>query len=85
MAEALLALPSVRWVALDDSLARLAAELAAKHRLRGADAVYAAVALSHRCELVSLDQEHLTRLTSVVNTMIPSEALARIQNSAKQP
>lgn len=78
MADALLALPGIRWVALDDALARQAANLAANHRLRGADAVYAAVALLHGCELVSLDQEHLTRLTAIVPTLTPSEVLARL-------
>lgn len=78
MASALLALPSVRWIPLDDRLGRLAAELAAKHRLRGADAVYAAVALANGCELISLDQEHLTRLTAVVRTSTPAEVLSRL-------
>ena len=36
--------------------------LAAEHGLRGADAVYAAVAIEAGCTLVSLDGEHLTRL-----------------------
>src|SRR5947209_20450300 len=55
MATAILELPMLRWVALDELLARRAAELAARHHLRGADAVYAAVALAHNCELISLD------------------------------
>jgi predicted nucleic acid-binding protein len=38
------ALPHITWVALDDEGAQRAAELAADHRLRGADAVYVAVA-----------------------------------------
>jgi predicted nucleic acid-binding protein len=78
MAAALLVLPTVRWVALDDVVAARAAELAAQNRLRGADAVYAAVALEHHCELVSLDREHLTRLVAVVPTMTPADALARL-------
>ena len=79
MARALLALPTLRWVALDDPLARQAVELAARHRLRGADAVYAAVALAHGCDLVSLDHEHLTRLPSVLHTITPGDALARLK------
>ena len=79
MATALLALPTVRWIALDDALARRAAELAARHRLRGADAVYAAVALTHGCELVSLDREHLTRLAAVVPTLTPADGLTRLR------
>jgi predicted nucleic acid-binding protein len=39
-------LPFIRWIALDEPLAAQAAELAAQHALRGADAVYVAVAMS---------------------------------------
>lgn len=81
MARVVLALPAVRWIAVDDALARRAAELAARHRLRGADAVYAAVALSHSCDLVSLDREHLTRLATVVPTLTPADALTRLRDA----
>lgn len=74
--EKLAALPFVQWVTLDPALAEHAARLAADHFLRGADAVYAAVALVHGCELISLDQEHLTRVTSVVRVRTPAQALA---------
>jgi predicted nucleic acid-binding protein len=75
MTAALRALAFIQWVALDEALAARAAELAAGQRLRGADAVYGAVASQHRCVLVSLDQEQLTRLPPVVRTVTPSEAL----------
>jgi predicted nucleic acid-binding protein len=78
MAAALLALPSLQWVSLDGPLADQAAQLAAQYRLRGADAVYAAVAWASGCNLISLDQEHLTRLGTVVPTMTPSDAIAHI-------
>lgn len=74
----IIALPMIRWVDLDLELAQRAAQLAATHRVRGADAVYAAVALSHGCDLVSLDHEHLTRLPSVLTTLTPADALARL-------
>jgi len=80
MAIAMLALPTVRWVVLDEALARRGVELAARHRLRGADSVYAAVALVHRCELISLDNEHLTRLPPVIPTFTPADALHRLQS-----
>lgn len=83
MVTAILALPTVRWIVLDEGLSRRAAELAATHRLRGADSVYAAVAQAHGCELISLDQEHLTRLVTVVPTSTPSDALRRLQGSAR--
>jgi len=85
MAAALRALPSLQWVPLDDLLAERATQLAARHRLRGADAVYAAVAWLHGCDLVSLDHEHLGRLTGIVATLTPAEALARVQSVPPQP
>src|SRR5215510_2282504 len=44
---------------LDEDIADFASEIAAKHRLRGSDAVYAAVALRFGTELITLDKEQL--------------------------
>ena len=70
------------FVALDESLASEALALAAMHRLRGADAIYAAVALRHDTTLVSLDREHLTRLSSVLRVLTPAEALAELSSTS---
>jgi predicted nucleic acid-binding protein len=79
------ALAFIRWVALDEGLAARAAELAAAQRLRGADAVYGAVASEHGSVLVSLDQEQLTRMPPVVRTVTPSEALRLLTSPASPP
>lgn len=78
MATAILNLPLIKWVELDNSNADHAVQLAACHKLRGADAVYAQVAISHNCDLVSLDNEHLSRLDRVLKTITPSVALERL-------
>lgn len=65
-------LPNLVMVSLDDPLAREAAGLAADYSLRGADAVYGAVALRFGAELVSLDQEQISRLSDVLLTRSPS-------------
>jgi len=70
-AEPLLRLPHLVVVALDDRLAATAAGLAADHRLRGADAVYGAVALRFGSALLSRDQEQIDRLAEVVPTFHP--------------
>lgn len=72
-------LPNVTLLPLDEELAQQARDLAALNGLRGADAVYTAVALHADCTLVSLDQEHLTRLTAVVQACAPATALAEMQ------
>ena len=69
-------LPNLMLITLDLVLAQQAAEVAAQHRLRGSDAVYAAVALRFGTVLVTLDREQHDRVTSVMTTYYPSEAIA---------
>jgi predicted nucleic acid-binding protein len=71
-------LPNVTLVPLDGGLADQAAHLAAQYGLRGADAVYAAVALQAHCVLITLDNEHLTRLAGIVQTYTPTDALLNL-------
>jgi len=77
-AEAVEQLPNVTVMVVDDLLARLAVALAAQHGLRGADAVYAAVAAHAGCTLVTLDREQLNRLAGAVPTRTPAAALAEL-------
>jgi len=78
---ALSRLPNVTIIPLDDILSLLALELAARHGLRGEDAVYVAVAVQSGCVLISLDNEHLTRLSGIVPTQTPSTVLASLNLS----
>jgi predicted nucleic acid-binding protein len=68
-------LPNLTLINLDSDLAEQSLHLAAKHGLRGADAVYAAVAIKTGFTLISLDREHLTRLTTVITVKTPSDVL----------
>lgn len=68
---ALLRWPGLRIVAIDEELAEKAARLAADLRLRGADAVYVAVACRIEVPLVTWDREQLERGTRVVSVMEP--------------
>lgn len=74
-ANATAALPHLTLVPLTPAMARQAAELAATHRLRGADAVYLAVARRYATTLVSRDDEQRTRGSAVVPCQTPEEAL----------
>jgi predicted nucleic acid-binding protein len=58
-------------VPLDEQLSSLAAEMAAECRLRGADAVYAALAYTLNVPLLTWDQEQITRVQKVVKAGIP--------------
>ena len=60
-------------VPLDEVLASRAADLAATAVLRGADAVYAAVAQQYETTLVTLDRQQLERLPPLVKTARPAD------------
>lgn len=68
-------LPNTVLVTLDESLARQAAALGARHRLRGADSIFLASAALFAAELVTLDREQLQRGSSIVQTLSPAEFL----------
>ena len=65
------AIPWLEIVVLDESLALEAADVAATYRLRGADAVYVAIAARLRVSLVTLDREVASRVAAVINVVQP--------------
>ena len=70
----ILSTPNLRLVYTDAKLALLAAELAAAQRLRGADALYVAVAVQLKAPLVSWDNEHLSRAPDLLTAYTPDAA-----------
>lgn len=74
-AAALMQLPHLIVIPLNETLAWQAADMAAQHRLRGSDAVYAAVALRFGSTLVTLDREQRDRVSGIVPARLPSEEL----------
>jgi predicted nucleic acid-binding protein len=73
------ALAHLTIVALTSTMARQAAELAAVHRLRGADSVYVAVARRYGTTLVTRDEEQRSRASAVITCQTPEEALRHRQ------
>ena len=63
--------PSTTFIDIDETIANLAVEVAADHRLRVSDAIYAAVALRFGTELITLDKEQLDRLPKVLSVRTP--------------
>ena len=76
---ALSRLPQLILVPLDDTLGRQALDIAASHRLRGSDAVYAAVALRFGSTLVTLDREQEARISPIFPACQPTKALEELQ------
>lgn len=67
----------VRGVPLDATLAGESMRLAAKLRLRGADAVYVALAATCREPLITLDAEMLERARDVAEVFTPEQWLQK--------
>ena len=70
--------PYLQFITLDDHLMDSAAEIAADLGLRGADAVYVAVARRHGSTLVSLDREQRERAGAIVPSRTPAEAIGEL-------
>lgn len=69
----ILSTPNLRLVYTNSDLGMAAASLAAEQRLRGADALYVAVAHRLNIPLVSWDQEQIGRASGVVSAYTPDE------------
>jgi predicted nucleic acid-binding protein len=74
-------LPGHVLLPLDRSLAAQSAWLAAHYRLRGADAVYAAVAKRTGATRVTNDRQQREKLQGVVPVLTPAEALTRLSKT----
>jgi predicted nucleic acid-binding protein len=79
LAHALRGLPNQTLVLLDEDLADRAVALAATARLRGADAIYAAVAQQYGTTLITLDRQQLDRLPPLVSTALPADVLNEME------
>lgn len=73
--ETILRLPALRIVPVDKRLAHEASALAANLRLRGADAIYVAVALHLGIPLFTWDAEQRQRASAIVAVHTPNNAL----------
>ena len=71
-------LPYLVLIPLDQILAQQSLNIAANYRLRGSDAVYAAVAQRFACSLVTLDVEQHDRVGAVLQTYYPVELLSSL-------
>jgi predicted nucleic acid-binding protein len=71
--EAILRLHALRLVPMDTVLARTAADLAGRLRLRGADAVYIATAVTLQLTLITWDVEQRQRAARVIHIVAPDE------------
>ncbi len=71
---AVLGIPGLRLVPVDRELTRRAAGLAGRLELRGAEAVYVAVAVALRVPLVTWDDDQRERASAVALVLTPGQA-----------
>lgn len=69
-------LPQLSRIEVDERLGDRAAEVAARYRIRGCDAVYVALADLKHAALVTLDRQQRERASSALMAYTPSEVLA---------
>jgi predicted nucleic acid-binding protein len=67
-------LPDLRLIAIDQTGGDVAADIASRLRLRGADAIYVALAQEFDLPLVTWDDEIVKRAASVVSAFTPAPA-----------
>lgn len=70
----LLSIPTLRLVSIDHPFGIQASRIAANYQLRGADALYVALADDLNVPLVSWDSEQITRASTLVKTYTPQSA-----------
>lgn len=69
--------PTLQLVAISVELGEFAAEVASNYRLRGGDAIYAAVAHHLNVPLVSWDREQITRVAGFIAAYTPDERIGQ--------
>lgn len=77
---ALQRIPHFEMVPVDEHLGQLAAALAADHRIRGCDAIYAALALHRGATLITLDQQQQERVPPSIAACSPAEELSATED-----
>ena len=69
--------PTLQLVAINVEIGDFAAEVASSCRLRGSDALYAAVAHQLNVSLVSWDKEQMTRVAGFITAYSPDEQIGQ--------
>lgn len=67
--------PGIQFAQVNLSRAKRSAQIAAVHRLRGADSIYTAISEEFSTTLVTWDNEMLQRGVAIVTTMTPADWL----------
>ena len=73
-------IPNVVFVPIDRELADEASRIAAEFRLRGCDAIYAAVAYMFNAKLITLDKQQSERAMECIQVASPQDELKNYNN-----
>ena len=77
--EQLMAVPTFNFIPIDREISFIAAELAAKYRLRGADSIYVATSKYFDVPLITLDQHQKEKANQCINVFTPKEIIDKLQ------
>jgi len=77
-AEELLSVPTFNFIPIDREISFLAAELAARYKLKGADAIYVATAKYFNVPLITLDLQQKEKAHHSINVFTPKEICEQI-------
>lgn len=64
-------IPNFTFVPVDSRIIDLAVEMIVKTGLRGADAIYVALAFEYHLTLITLDHDHLLKAGKVIQVQLP--------------
>jgi predicted nucleic acid-binding protein len=66
-------IPNFIFVPIDELLSEIAVEIASKYFLRGADAIYVALAYRYNAELITLDKEQMVKASKIIKVIMPTD------------
>ncbi len=74
-------IPNINIVPVESNLSNLAADIAARHKLRGADSIYVATSIAFNARLITLDKHQKEKASKILYALTPAEELIALQGN----
>ncbi|OGS21905.1 MAG: hypothetical protein A2252_09065 [Elusimicrobia bacterium RIFOXYA2_FULL_39_19] len=76
--EQILTIPTFNFIPIDREISFLAAEIASKYRLKGADSIYVATAKYFDVPLITLDLDQKEKASPLIDVFTPKEIASQL-------